>query len=195
MPTPSPTTPPAVDAADRAADAMVDTGAKTREAAAAMVPPPPPGGYTTAKVVALCEAFNDLIEALGADQYRCAWVAPKGMPKWAQSLPTDLVVGPVGVLRALTGLLPPKDAAALALNVDLFADDKGIAEIAALLAKVAKDKKLLKAVAEAAESAAGHAEPDGDEGRAPTAASDNDGDEFDPSTAGAMPMPRENLPV
>lgn len=144
--------------ADRAAGAMIDRDKAAREALMSSIPQPPPGGYTTAKIVAVCDAVNAAFKAIGADELSCKWAAPKGMPKWAQSFPPDVYLRAMALIQIAVKLLGPKGAA-LAIDPESFATDKGLDTVVKALAALAKDKKLVAALHEAAESASGTQEP------------------------------------
>lgn len=144
--------------ADRAAGAMIDRDKAAREALMSSIPQPPPEGYTTAKIVAVCDAVNAAFKAIGADDLSCKWAAPKGMPKWAQPFPPDVYLRAMALIQIAVKLLGPKGAA-LAIDPGSFANDKGLDTVVKALATLAKDKKLVAALHEAAESASGTQEP------------------------------------
>lgn len=174
--------------ADRAAGAMADRNKAARDAVMAAMPPAPSGGWSTPKVVAVCTAVNAALDALGASAQKCAWVAPKGMPKMPQ-FPPEVFMKAVMLLTVIRQFMDPAKAAELHIDPSMFGSDAGLDQVARILGKLASDKALIAKIHAKAEAmASGHTEPDQDEGAAPAKPSDNDADNMDPSLAGSPPM-------
>lgn len=166
---------------------MADRNKAARDAVMASMPPAPSGGWSTPKVLAVCTAVNAALSALGADAQKCQWVAPKGMPKLMQ-FPPEVYLKALMMLTVLRQFMDPAKAAELHIDPSMFASDAGLDQVARILGKLAADKALIAKIHEKAEAGAtGHAEPEGDEGANPTAPSDNDQDEMEPSLAGSPP--------
>lgn len=174
--------------ADRAASAMVNRNQQMRETIMANMPKPPPGGWTTAKIIAVCDAVNAALDAIGDKQNRCVWVAPKGMPKWAQPFPAEVYMKALLLLAVLKSMAGPQDIAALHATPEMFADDAGLDAVAKILQSLAKNKKLIAALHDAATKMAGSSPNAAEEAGEKPGAPDELVEPEDASLAGSPPV-------
>lgn len=146
---PPPMPPPAPgggDAADRAADAMIENQDQSVQAIAALNPQPADGnGFSVAKIQHIVDLVNDVIAKFAPQaKNKLVWAPPKTGKKPARfytaQFPGQVFVPVMQLLLLVAKMLPPDLAAKVEIDPQVFATDSGLDTVIARLATLLQNK-------------------------------------------------------